>query len=317
MSVHVHFVCKLLVVASCATAVHSAAAPAADHTRYISITGSNANDCTLAAPCRTLRRGIRVTPVGGELHILRSGDYGETVGINKSMTILGHGNTVYLDNPITINSAGAVVALRGLTLNGQGTADSGINVLAAAAVHIEGCVIHGFSNNGIEITANGVKVFVLNSISRDNGHDGFRMDGESSSTIDSSRFENNLNGVSVISGGNATISRSITSGNSGIGTLAMGGTVSVVSTVAAQNGFAGFVSAQSGVMALESSVANDNVTSGLQVSVGGIARISNSTFIGNGTGIANMASTVETRQNNTVRGNTTDVSGALTPVGGI
>jgi hypothetical protein len=52
------------------------AASAADNTRYVGITGNNANPCTLVQPCRSLQRGINVTPAGGELQILDSGSYG-------------------------------------------------------------------------------------------------------------------------------------------------------------------------------------------------------------------------------------------------
>ena len=34
----------------------------AQKVRFVSSTGVNANDCTRAAPCRSLRRGINATP---------------------------------------------------------------------------------------------------------------------------------------------------------------------------------------------------------------------------------------------------------------
>ena len=49
----------------------SAAAEAAV-TRFGASSGNDANACTRAAPCRTLQRGINVTPVGGELVVLDS-----------------------------------------------------------------------------------------------------------------------------------------------------------------------------------------------------------------------------------------------------
>jgi hypothetical protein len=126
---------SLLLLVIGTLALPAGAARAVDNTRYIGITGNNANPCTLAQPCRTFQRGINMTPEGGELRILDSGFYGNNATINKSLTITGNGNTVYLGAVLTINEADAVVALGGLVLNGQGTISAGVNIAAASAVH--------------------------------------------------------------------------------------------------------------------------------------------------------------------------------------
>jgi hypothetical protein len=77
---------------ACATATYIATAQAADNFRYVSSSGNNANPCTLAKPCRSLQRGVQVTPAGGELRILDSGSYGNNATIKKTMTISGNGN---------------------------------------------------------------------------------------------------------------------------------------------------------------------------------------------------------------------------------
>lgn len=141
--------------------VWSTPVQAADNIRYISSTGNNANACTLSAPCRSLQRGINVTPANGELRILDSGDYGLNAAIARSITITGNGHTVILGNPITINQANATVVLRGFTLDGQRTVLHGINIVNAAKVHIEQSVIHHFTGQGISATAAGVEVFVI------------------------------------------------------------------------------------------------------------------------------------------------------------
>lgn len=86
--------------------------------RYVSVTGSNANPCTLAQPCRALQRAINKTPARSEVHILDSGFYGNNASINRSITIVGNGHTVSLGVPITIDGANAVVTIRNLTLAG-------------------------------------------------------------------------------------------------------------------------------------------------------------------------------------------------------
>jgi hypothetical protein len=319
MTSHARIVCTLLFATTLASAVCPGAAQAADNTRYVSITGDNANACTLAAPCRTLQYGINQTPEGGELRILDSGDYGDTATIRKSLTISGNGNTVYLGSPITINRRAALVALRELVLNGEPAMIIGINIVAATAVHIERCTIHGFQD-GIRVTAPAVEVFVLDSISRDNSSSGlsFFTEGESRLTVDNSRFENNHSGVSVHSG-RATITRSTASGNNGSGiTASVTASVSVMSTMVVQNLLFGFFVDQGGAtLTVESSLVHGNGT-GLIVGGGASARVSHSTFTNNtAVGILNHSGTIETRRNNTVRGNGTNVDGTLTPIGGV
>ena len=299
-----------------AAVVFTTHAQAADNIRYVSTTGSNANACTLVAPCRTFQRGVNTTPTGGELRILDSGDYGVNANVNRSMTISANGHTVILGNPIIINNADAVVALRGLVLDGQGAVADGIRINAAAAMHIERCFIRGFTGQGIRVASSNVdQVFVVDSTVRDNGVFGFNGQVASRVTIDNSHFHNNIN-VGVLTGANTTIHRSTASGNSFGIFVTSASTTSVMSVAAVQNG-AGFV-VSGGSLTADSSVAHGNDGQGLSVSAGGTARISNSTFTNNVTGIQNDdGSTVETRQNNTVRGNTTNVIGTLTAIGGI
>jgi hypothetical protein len=323
MRVPPRLVFRLIVVAACATAP-SCAAWAVDNTRYVSITGNDANACMLAAPCLTLQRGIDATPEGGELRVLDSGVSANSALIDKSITISGNGNTVYLGIPaVRIDHASAVVTVRDLTLNGQGTSSNGISIDVAAAVHIVRCVIHGFTRNGISASGpDAGKVFVRDSTSRDNGSFGL-LSRASRLTVDNSRFDNNgLDGI-YVDNGLATIGRSSASGNARHGLDVLTGSlgapsVSVVSTMAARNGENGFLVASGGAtMAVESSVAHGNGNFGLAVFVGGIARISNSTFTSNAIGIAAFG-VIETRQNNTVGGNGFDVDPTtLTVIAGV
>jgi len=296
-------------------AIAGSAAQAADAIRYVSTTGRNANACTLAAPCRTLQRAINLAPAGGEVRILDSGFYGNSATIRKSLTIAGNGFTVMLDVPIVVNDAGAVVTLRGLMLDGQGAVTTGIRVDAAAAVHVERCVVQGFSGVGIAATAQGVGLFVVDTVSRDNGGSGVSTNA-ARLTVDNSRFENNgQSGLTVLSS-EATIRRSIASGNSTSGIIALLSSAEIASTAAVQNGSAGF-SVQSSTMTIDASVASGN-DAGVRLDSAATARISNSSFTRNATGMSiSSGGLVETRANNTVRGNTTDVTGTLTPIGAL
>jgi Right handed beta helix region len=318
---HLIEVCTRLALAAYATVVCATAGQAADNFRYISSTGNNAKPCTLSQPCRTLQRGVSVTPPGGELRILDSGFFGNNGSINKSMTVSGNGNTVHLGAPITINAAGATVAVRGLVLSGEGTTSDGIAVTAAAQVFIERSVMHGFTTHGIVIDGAG-DVFVTDSISRGNGDSGLRVLGAATGrlAVDNSHFEGNGNTGLNISGGTATINRSVASGNVNDGIFVEAASMNVTSTEASHNGSGtrgGFFVNSGGFMTLESCVGRGNNLFGLRTNVGGTARVSNSVFSDNTIGISN-AGTVLTRGNNTVSGNTTQASGtALTALGGI
>lgn len=314
MAFHARIACALSLIAVFAAVLGSGAAHASK-ILYISTTGKNSNACTLAAPCRSLQRAIRLAPAGGDIHILDSGFYGNNATIRKSLTISGHGHRVFLGNPVTVDNADAVVALRGLTLDGLGTIPNGIRIEAAAAVRIERCTIQAFSSAGIAVAATGAHVFIIDTSSRDNRH-GAEVEASPRLTVDNSHFENNrFTGMRVVSG-NVAINGSTASANGESGVEVFDASVTIMSTLVAQNGLAGFLAAQGSSMTVESSIAHGNGNAGVLVS-GGVARISNSTFTGNQLGIRNLGGTLETRGNNIVRGNTTNVSGPRTPIDGV
>jgi hypothetical protein len=269
---------------------------------YVGSTGSDANACTLAAPCRTLTHAIAATTNGGEVRLIDSAGYGASIAIGKSITVSGDGATVFA-GPITIDGANAVVTLRGLVLNGGGTpaGSSGVTIAAATTVHIERCTIHGFPQLGVWLHGANAKLFFLDSIARDNGSVGLYVDASGAKlTADNARFENNGSyGLDFVRGATAAVTRAVAAGNGTVGYL-VDGTVD-----------------SSGQLTLESSAAQGN-TYGLYLFGGGTARISNSAFVNNGYGIYNLSGTVLTRQNNTVSGNSSgDTVGTLTPLGGI
>jgi hypothetical protein len=140
-------------------------------------------------------------------------------------------------------------------------------------------------------------------------------------TVDNSHFDSNgADGIRVNSG-DGMISRSGAAGNGRLGIIGSSSlnavSLTVVSTTATKNGLGSFYVATTDTMTMESSLAHGNGLYGLGAFAGGIARISNSVFTENGDGIRNVGGTVETRQNNTVRGNGTDINGMLTAIGGI
>jgi hypothetical protein len=307
-------------LAAWAAALVLPAAAEAAETRYVASNGTANESCTRSQPCNTLQRAVNRTSPGGEVIVLDSGNYGNSLNVNRSITISADGVTATLIDPggITINRADAVVTLRGLHLKGAGVSGvSGILVQNAAAVHIERCTIESFSSRGIYFTRNNAQLFVTDSIVRNNSLSGLQV-GASNVTvaIDNSRFENNgSNGVMFVGNTQSTITRSISSGNNANGITQNTGRMNITSTTAAHNGTHGFLAISNGEMTLEASVARGNGGSGLRVADGSSrARVSRSVFTDNNIGISNNGGNVQTFQNNILLGNGTNLqsSGTVT-----
>src|SRR6267142_2728531 len=152
-----------------------ASAAQAQATRtWVSGVGDDVNPCSRTAPCKTFAGAISKTAVGGEINTLDSGGFG-TLSISKSITIDGTGGlagvlaastTGFTINITAPTDTAKTVRLRGLSINGAGTGINGINVVAAAFVSVEDCVIDGFTANGINVETG--KVFVRNTTIRNN-----------------------------------------------------------------------------------------------------------------------------------------------------
>jgi hypothetical protein len=300
-------------LAACVLVLGAAASEAAT-TRFVAGGGNDSGTCTRAAPCRTLQRGVDVTPANGTVVVLDAGGYGASLAITKSITISADGASANLPGGLTIDAPGGVVVLRGLLVSGGGTVPTGIRISNATAVHIENCVVERFSGVGIRLrdTAN-AELFVNDTTVRYNGGNGLEANGTGASRliVDNSHFDNNgAAGLNIESVHASSITRTTVSGNAGNGIIQFGGSMAVARTSATGNGKAGFRAVAGGTMTLESSISRNNVSHGLFVGTGAAARISNSTFTGS-VAIHNSGGTVLTRQNNTVLG---DVLGTLTPL---
>jgi hypothetical protein len=138
-------------------------ASAQNNRSFVSGQGSDSNNCSIAAPCRTFQGALAQTASGGEIAVLDSAGYGP-VTITQSVTItnpggveagitVGNGGTAITISP----SAAATVTLRGLTLEGGGVGRNGINwtssVPASAGnggtLNIIDCVVKDFTDDGI------------------------------------------------------------------------------------------------------------------------------------------------------------------------
>jgi hypothetical protein len=207
---------------------------------YLASDGNDANACTLLQPCRLLPAALAAVASGGQIWMLDSANYNtSTVSVAKSVTILATpgsvGSVVAVGgSAINIAAAGLVVTLRNLVIGplpGAG-GTSGITIGATSELSVEGCLIAGLPQHGIEAGGNAV-LRVTDSTVRNNG----------------------LWGVSVASA-RAVIARSIIADNDNYGIGAHGPSaglteVDIAQSVISGNGF--------GVVAL-SSAASANIT---------------------------------------------------------
>ncbi len=206
-----------------AVAAHAAAAPGLFRA-YISSTGSDANPCTLPAPCRLLPAALAAVADGGEIWMLDSANYNTaTVTIGKSVSILAIpgavGSVVAIAGPaVLISAAGLTVALRNLVivpLPASGATD-GVLMTGASTLTIENSLIANLPNAGVNIGGTG-KVEVANSIIRNNGQYAVRLLNGASAGISSTKMLNNAQGgvfawATIASTTTATVSDSVISG---------------------------------------------------------------------------------------------------------
>lgn len=266
----------------------------------VSVSGNDANNCAVATPCRSFGRAITQTNAGGEIVALDSAGYGPFT-IDRAVTVeaapgVYAGITATTGNAVQI-TAGASdrIVLRGLSINGLGTAAAGIAFTGGGAeVQVENCLITGFANWGI---ISFYPIRVQDTIVRD-------------SDI----------GINIDNAGgpvNATLERVQVQGAATFGILSFrNATVAVRDSVVSLSGD-GFHAA-GGVLNIENGLATENTTgvsAAPYFSSAGTVRMSNTMVVNNTTGVVVGGGTVESWVNNRIRGNTTNVSGSLTTVG--
>lgn len=144
-----------------------------DHT-YVSGKGSDTGGCvTQATACRTFAYAITQTTAAGEIIVMDPADYAP-VTINQSISIVADGGgpagiILATGTAITIDVGFAAVNLRGLILDGEGTATSGIvsNYAAGSVLTVSDCVVRNFKSAGIVL--HGTNNLVVNSVISNNG----------------------------------------------------------------------------------------------------------------------------------------------------
>lgn len=200
-----------------------------DHT-YVSGTGSDSGGCTSPSiACRTFAYAIGQTSAYGDIIAINAADYGP-VSITKSINLIAQaagpaGVTVGTGNAITISAGtGDVVNLRGLTLDGDQTASSGIVLSSAGSLTISGCFIYNFKNTGILLTPSNYSagnVSILNSVLNNNGAGlTIRGSGDFKTFVTVRNVVANYNGTGFsVTGATMTFADSMATGNTEYGIL--------------------------------------------------------------------------------------------------
>lgn len=313
---------------------------------------NSAQFCPFSAPCRTFSVAVSQTDPLGEVIVLDSAGYG-AVTIAKSVSIIAApgiyaGISVFINEGININLAGIRVVLRGLTVNGQG-GDYGIRLMNADELHIENCVVSNVNLSGIVIGGSGARVYIKDTVVRDNSGDGIEIAGGAFVSADHVRIEDNgFSGVDVNGPAQVSVANSVISGNGQEG-VSLSGTGNVkasighsqlfangdagLSVIANQIGqtidvtaannaltdgdFGMFLLSTNGAINadLASNTVSRNGSDGIRADGSGTTVvISRNSVTRNATGLAIAnAAVVKTRTDNTIELNTSDVSGATAP----
>jgi len=210
--------CALVSIAFALSLFSATGAATTAKRTFVATSGSDANPCSLALPCRSFGAAITQTAAGGEVIVLDSAGYGP-VTITQSVSIIAPtgvyaGVSVLSGDGITIDDGGSntiVVVLRGLTVNGQGGTNA-LRVVHAQTVHVEACILSNMTQNGIYQSSG--TLYVKDTIARNNGNVGAYVLGAGVvANLDRVRMEANLNGVYVQDGAQAFIQDSVLSGN--------------------------------------------------------------------------------------------------------
>jgi hypothetical protein len=282
---------------------------------YLALGGSDANPCTVVAPCRLLPAALAAVADGGEIWMLDSANYNTTtVNVTKSVTILaipGAVGSVVTNGAVAINIAtpGVAVTLRNLAfvkLTGTASAD-GVEVTEVSEVTIEGCT---FSNMAIGVQVVAAAMVRISDTSIRHGGIGVAISAGATAQITNTRiFAMASSGV-------------LAAGNVALATT----TLSISDSVLSQNergawAFSTLTNAPTRIILTRATVSENSLglisqTSGLDQQGQGLIAFSYSLITGNTTfGLLQVGiGVLKSLGNNHVSENAVNLSGTITPL---
>jgi hypothetical protein len=281
-------------------------------TVFVSVSGSDANPCTLALPCRTIGHAVTTAGTGGAVSCVDAGPYTEAFSTSLSFTLDCRG-VVYTSGSgfaINVNTGAAVVTFRNVIFDGA-AGGGGAVAINGGKVVFENCTFQNFTASagfGVQFApgAAGAHLTVTDSVFANNG---IAVSGggililpsagiTAGAVIERSQLAGNTNGI-------------VASGNAGGTAL-----VEVRYSTIANSVVDGIVANTTGPVSsivVEHSASVQNGRNGINA-VGANAYVSlkDSTVDWNATGLnTSSGGTVLSYQNNLIAGN---ISPGVTPV---
>ncbi len=283
---------------------------------YLASYGSDANPCTLAAPCRLLPAALTAVASEGEIWMLDSANFNTvTVNVTKSVTLLAIPGEVgsivsqAASPAISITTPGVNVKLRNLAIgnNANNPGSEGISVNAASSnLTIERCLIANTPGHGISVL-DAATVSIYDSVVR-NTDDGVYARGAVSVDVARVAFSG-TRGIAVHADGSvAGTTTQITVSDSNFANNVTGAYAFTGSSTATARITVTRSSFSKGSYGVASGVSVAGATASMSVSNSQLANLIYG-FFQNGAGAV-----TESFGNNTVRNNTTNVLGTLTTV---
>jgi hypothetical protein len=294
-----------------AAALPALPAQAQNSRSFVSSTGLDTNNCSLAAPCRSFAGAYAKTNAGGEIDVLDTAGYGPLT-ITGAISIVNDGGTASVlvpsgGNGFTINAGvNDTVSLRALTFEGAGVGLTGILFNTGQSLTIENCVIRHVTSDGIDFFPNATSSLLVSStLVADNGNHGIVVfpSGSGAVTAVFNRVEvnNHVGGTGILVNGvngtgtvNATVSDSVAAGNStgfaaGSNTGRALTTLTLFHSVAANNNSGIYANGANSTLTAAESMATGG-TIGYHVSIlGGILQsYGDNYFNGNGSNLGSL-----------------------------
>jgi hypothetical protein len=294
---------------------------------YLSSIGSDANACTVVAPCRLLPAALAAVADGGEIWMLNSANYnaGQVI-VAKSVSILAIpgalGSLVSTGNvpALVIDAPGVKVSLRNLLVRRLDGNGYGVVMNQGAKLDVNGCEIVDISTTGILANAPG-SIVTLRKTTIRGGSVGFAGNHGVSHLEEVDLAGNSFSGVIATGDAQVTVANSVITGSlygayangspDGLALLAIeDSTISGNERGAFASGGTGWASA----LVVSRSMFTGNTTAGVWVNQDGTgigqAVLDNNTFTGNATAvIISGGAAVYTRGDNTLLFNDAGVTG--------
>jgi len=278
----------------------SASASTLFRTFVAPVTGSDANDCSRAAPCSTLQRAVNQLQAHGTVTVLESGVLGQGATITKAVTVnvpagIDAGLSRSTGTLLLVSApSDAIVTINGMSFDGHGSAQYGIHYTSGLALFLNRVQITDFGANSDGVFEDAGAVNVHLKVSLDDSFiagatfgvdaEGFGSTSTAFLSIDHSRLRGNGSEVVVEGTARALIANAVLAGNGvGFGLLVRTGaaTATIVGSMISDNNF-GIGTEGTKIYVSRCMIAGNNT--GLDVSAGGLIYTGgDNVLIGNGT----------------------------------